>query len=318
LEVVSDLEELEVIETALGCFESLSNSLYLSPDVDEGFGVSGSWDLGIFKISQHEIEFRARKKIHTLLEVPGVSPPIFLSQSIPFGYCFCFCLGEVKDIPELFFKEKDFFDRGSFIDLDHLRDEKMFFFSPSIHMFQQAPFHLPEFFSVEGPAFSFERFSKLDEGIFEVIPEPLHDVEVVVLEEGFGPDFTDDFGEGGPEVEDNTVRMDAPILKVSKKSFSNATAIEPGSGFDIEDSALESISGDLFISASSSGHVFIDREGSRELELAEDLREVILGGKTFLPSVQGGFGPSGIETSGHPFSDTSQSLIILNHPSHGF
>ena len=279
---MSDLEELEMIETALGCFESPSNSFYLSPDVDEGFGVSGSWDLGIFEISQHEIEFRARKEVHTLLEVSGVSPPIFLSQGIPFGYRFCFCLGEVKDITEFFFKEENFFGRGSFIDLDHLRDEKMFFFSPPIHMFQESPFHLPEFFSVEGPAFSLERLTELDQGIFEIIPEPLHDVEVVVLEGGFGPGFMDDFGEGSPEVEDNTVRMDAPILKFSKKSFSNATAIEPGNGFDIEDSALESIYDDLFISTSSPWHVFIDRESSRELELAEDLREVIFGGKTFL------------------------------------
>jgi hypothetical protein len=163
LEVVSDLEELEVIETALGCFESLSNSFYLSPDVDEGFGVSGSWDLGIFKISQHETEFRARKEVHTLLEVPGVSPPIFLSQSIPFGYRFCFCLGEVKD---------------------------------------------------------------------------------------------------------DAVGVDTPVIELSEKLFSDPTAVKPGDGLDIKDSDLGGISGDLFITASSSRHVFINREDSRELELA--------------------------------------------------
>jgi hypothetical protein len=69
------LEELEVIETALGCFESPSNTFYLSPDIDDGFRVSGSRNPGIFKISQHEIEFKAHKEIYTLLEMPGVSPP---------------------------------------------------------------------------------------------------------------------------------------------------------------------------------------------------------------------------------------------------
>jgi hypothetical protein len=171
---------------------------------------------------------------------------------------------------------------------------------------------------MEGPTFSFERFSKLDESIFEIIPEPLHDVEVVVLKGSFGPDFTDDFGEGGPKVEDHAVGMNAPVLKFSKKSFCDPTSIEPGYGFDIEDSSVDGISGDLFISAPSSGHIFINREGSRELELAQDHWEVILGGKTFLPSIQGRFGASGIETSGQPFSDSSQSTIILNHTGHGF
>jgi len=315
---MSGLKELEVIETPLVGLESSSYGFNLSPDIDKGFRVSGSWDSRIFEIGEHESEFWTREEIHTLLEMPGVSPPMFLSQGIPFNHGFSFCLGEVKDIPEFFFKEEDLFDRGSLVDFDHLGDEQMFFFGPSVHMFEQAPFHLPEFFSVEGPAVSLERFSKLDEGIFEVIPEPLHDVEVIVLEGGLGPDLTDDFGEGGPEVEDNAVGLDAPAIKFSKKSFGNTPAIEPGDGFDIEDSALESISGDLFISTSSSGHVFINREGSRELELAEDLWEVILGGKTFLPSIQGGFGPSSIETSGQPFSDSSQSTIILNHTGHGF
>lgn len=79
--------------------------------------------------------------------------------------------------------------------------------------------------------------------------------------------------------------MDAPILKLSKESFCYATAIKLRKGFDIEDSALESISSDLFIATPSSGHEFIDSEGSRELELAKDLKEIILGSKTFLPSI---------------------------------
>jgi len=49
--------------------------------------------------------------------------------------------------------------------------------------------------------------------------------------------------------------------------------------------ALESISSDLFISTTSSGHEFIEAKGSRELELAKDLRKIILGGKTFPPSI---------------------------------
>ena len=86
------------------------------------------------------------------------------------------------------------------------------------------------------------------------------------LEGSFGPDFTDNFGEGGPEVEDHAVGMNAPALKFSKKSFRDPTSIEPGYGFNIEDSSVNGISSDLFISAPSSGHIFINGEGSRELE----------------------------------------------------
>ncbi len=69
-------------------------------------------------------------------------------------------------------------------------------------------------------------------------------VKVIVLEGSFGPDFTDDFWEGGPKVKHNAVRMDAPIIELLEKSFGDAMPIEPGSRFDIEDSALESIFGD--------------------------------------------------------------------------
>jgi hypothetical protein len=110
---------------------------------------------------------------------------------------------------------------------------------------------------VEGPAFPFERFTKLDESVFEVIPESLHDVEVIVLEGSLRPDFTDDLREGGPEIEDDTVGFNLPTIELLKKPFGYASAIEPGNGFDIEDSELYRISSDLFISASSSGHVFI-------------------------------------------------------------
>jgi len=121
---------------------------------------------------------------------------------------------------------------------------------------------------VEGPTVSFERFSKLDEGIFEVVPEPLHDVEGVVLERGVRPDFMNQFWEGGPEVKDYAVWMDAPTIKLSEKLFTYPTAIEPRDGFDIEDTAFESISSDLFISSSPSRHIFINGEGSGELEFS--------------------------------------------------
>ena len=67
---MSDLKELEVIETALVGFKSSPDCFHLSPNVDEGFMVSGSRDTGIFEISQHEIEFITHEEIHTLLKVP--------------------------------------------------------------------------------------------------------------------------------------------------------------------------------------------------------------------------------------------------------
>ena len=79
-------------------------------------------------------------------------------------------------------------------------------------VFEQSPFHFPEFFSVKDPAFSLERLSKLDQGIFEVVPEPLDDMGAVVLEGGFRPDFTHYLGESGPEVKDDTIGYDAPSI----------------------------------------------------------------------------------------------------------
>jgi hypothetical protein len=151
--------------------------------------------------------------------------------------------------------------------LDHLGNEEMFFLSPSVHVFEQSPFHLPEFFTVKGPTLSFQRLSKLDQGIFEIVPEPFHDMEVIVLKESVWPDFTDNLGEGRPEVEDNAVRLNIPVIELLEKPFSYATTIEPGDRLDIKDSDLNRISSDLFVSASSSGHVLIDRESSRELEV---------------------------------------------------
>ena len=108
---------------------------------------------------------------------------------------------------------------------------------------------------------------------------------MVALKGSFGPGFTDDFGEGGPEIKDDTVGMDAPAIELTEEFFGYPTAIEPGYGFDMENSNLKSISGDLFIPPSPSGYIFINREGSRELELAKGLREMILGGQALLPSI---------------------------------
>jgi hypothetical protein len=149
------LEELEVIEPTSVAFESSSDSFHLSPYVDKRFRMAGSRDVRIFEVGEHEIEFRAHEEIHTFAEMPAIFPPIFLSQGISFSNSFGFGFGEVEDGPKFFFKEKHFFYRGSFIDIDHLRDEKMFFISPSVHVFKESPFHLPEFFSVESPAVSF-------------------------------------------------------------------------------------------------------------------------------------------------------------------
>jgi len=87
-------------------------------------------------------------------------------------------------------------------------------------------------------------------------------MEVVVLEGSFGPDFTDDFRVSSPEIKSNAVGPDTPLIKLSEKLFGYASAIEPRDGFDIEDSDLESISCDLFVSTSPSGHIFVNGEGS--------------------------------------------------------
>jgi hypothetical protein len=149
------LEEFEVIRATLVGFESSSDSFHLSPDIDESFTLPGSGDARILQVGKHEIEFRTHEKIHTFFEVPGVSPPVFLSQGIPFSYGLGFCFGKIEDTPKLFFKEKDFLYGSSSVNFDHLRDEEVVLFSPPIHMFEQSPFHLPEFFSVESPVFPF-------------------------------------------------------------------------------------------------------------------------------------------------------------------
>lgn len=152
-------------------------------------------------------------------------------------------------------------------------------------MFEQSPFHFPEFCSVKGPAFPFERLSELDQSIFQVLPEPFHDMEVIALKGSFGPDFTDDFGEGGPEVEDNAVRLNIPVIEVSEKPFGYATAIKPGTRFNIQDSSLDGICGNLFISASSPGHIFIEPRGLRRIGVGLGFREVIFGSQALFPSI---------------------------------
>ena len=78
IEIVSDLKKHEVVNAALRGFESPPNCFHLSPDIDDGFGISRSRDLGIFEVGKHEVEFRVRQKIHALLEMPRVSPPMLL------------------------------------------------------------------------------------------------------------------------------------------------------------------------------------------------------------------------------------------------
>jgi hypothetical protein len=79
LEVVSDLEEFEMIETSLRFFGSSSSYFHLSPEVGEGFRLSESKESGIFEIGEPEIEFRTRKEVHSFLNEPGISPPMFLN-----------------------------------------------------------------------------------------------------------------------------------------------------------------------------------------------------------------------------------------------
>jgi len=165
-------------------FKSPSDNFHLSPNIDEGFRLPRSRDFRIFKIGKHEIEFRAHEEIHIFLEMSGVSPPIFLSQSISFGHGLSFCFREVEDTPELFFKEEDFFYWSVSVDVDHFGNKKMFFVGPSGHMFEESQFHFPEFFPVKSPAFSLEGFTKLDQSVFKVVPKPLHDMEVIVLIRG--------------------------------------------------------------------------------------------------------------------------------------
>ncbi len=116
--------------------------------------------------------------------------------------------------------------------------------------------------------FALQRLSELDQRIFEIVPEPLHDMEVVVLEGSLGPDFTDRLGESGPEVKDDAIGLDAPSIELLEELSSDSPAIEPRDGFNIEDSNLKRISGDLFVSTSSFGHIFINGEGAGELEFS--------------------------------------------------
>ena len=62
-------------------------------------------------------------------------------------------------------------------------------------MFKEPPFHLLSFFSVESPAVSFWGLLKLDQGTFEVLPESLHGMDVVVLKGNVRP-----FGVGDKKV----------------------------------------------------------------------------------------------------------------------
>jgi hypothetical protein len=290
----------------------------LTPDVDEGFRLSTARNLGIFEVSKHEIKFRAHEEFDAFLEVPRISPPMFLREGISLSNSFCFGGGEIEDVPEFFFKEKDLFHRSSLVDLNHLRNEQMFLSGPMIHMFQEPPFHLPDFFPMKHPPFSLERLPKLDQGVLKVMPDPLHDVKVIVLEKCFRPDFPDYFGKGGPEVKDDTVRLDIPFVESLQELFGYSTAIEPRDRFEIEDMDLDGIPSDLFISSRSSWHIFVEAKGTRELKFAQDLRKVIVGRHTLLPSIYGRLRSRGIKAPGESLGNAVQRAIILNNASNSF
>ena len=99
------MEQFEVVFATLGGFESSLNNFHLSPDIDEGFRVSGSRNSRVFEVGKHEIKFGAQEEIYTFLEMPGVSPPMFLGQGIPFYYGIGLCFGEIEYeyIPEFLF-----------------------------------------------------------------------------------------------------------------------------------------------------------------------------------------------------------------------
>jgi hypothetical protein len=112
--------------------------------------------------------------------------------------------------------------------------------------------------------------------------------------------------------------MNGPVIELSEEFFSDATAIEPMDGFDIEDSNFKGISTDLCVSASSFGHIFIEAESSREFELTQDGWEIVFRSEMFLSSIRGRFRPSSIKAPGGPPGDPVQGTIILDDPSHGF
>jgi hypothetical protein len=69
--------------------------------------LSGSRDHRILEVGENEIEYRAHEKIHTFLEMPGVLPPMLMSQGISFGRGVSPCFRGVEDTPKFFFKEED-------------------------------------------------------------------------------------------------------------------------------------------------------------------------------------------------------------------
>lgn len=103
----------------------------------------------------------------------------------------------IEEVPQDFFEEQDLLDDSPRIDLHHLGDEEGLLDGSPVHSFQQPPLQLPEFLAVQFPTLPPEGFADLDEGVQEVMPELLHDVEVVELLMGLRPHPGDDFGEGG-------------------------------------------------------------------------------------------------------------------------
>jgi hypothetical protein len=190
----------------------------------------------VFEIGEHEIEFGTDEQIHTLLRVSGDSPLMFFGQGILFSHCLGLCLGEVGGIPDFFLKEETLFYANSHIDLDHFNNEERFFFAPSIHVFEKFPFHFPSSPQWRTQLSSLRDLRNWIRAFLKLIQELLDNVEVIVLGGGFEPNFTADYRNAGPEIEDYTVWVDVPISKFVVEFFSYSSALELRDRLNIADS----------------------------------------------------------------------------------
>ncbi len=71
-----------MIKAALGCFESSSNGLNSSSNMNECFGVFRFRDLGVFEISHPKMKIKTHQEVRALLEGPESCFPMLLSQSL--------------------------------------------------------------------------------------------------------------------------------------------------------------------------------------------------------------------------------------------
>jgi hypothetical protein len=111
---------------------------------------------------------------------------------------------------------------------------------------------------------AFQGLSKLDEGISQIMPQPLCDMEMIELLIGLRPDFRDHFGERGQEIEHHTIGFDSPSIELSAEGFPNSPTVELWHRFEVEDANPFGIPGDLLITAPPPGHEFIQAKGSGE------------------------------------------------------